>query len=263
MIAHQVQIFSNVKVSDRYWHMTVDASGLSETVEPGQFFNILCGNSDSLIPFLRRPLSVYRIDSDRQTLEFLYLVKGSGTKKMTEFQAGESIDIFGPLGTGFNLQESHSTILLLARGVGIATLAALAYKAVAENKEVIAILSARSADDLLSADYLTSIGVKVYKVTDEDGTSDVNKVEQLINDLLSEYDIDVLYTCGSKRLSKLMQRIAKREGLPGEIALEEHMGCAMGVCFACVCSLKDGDETKSVRVCVEGPVFPLEQVVLS
>jgi dihydroorotate dehydrogenase electron transfer subunit len=240
--------------------MKVDTSSISETVEPGQFFNLLC--SDSIYPFLRRPLSVYRIDSKNKTLEFLYLVKGLGTKKMTELKAGGHVDIFGPLGTGFQLKPSEHNLLLVARGVGIATLAALAYKAVEENKQVIAILSARSQNDLLAADYLTSIGVKVYKVTDDQGTSDVKEVEKLLNRLLAENEIHSLYTCGSKRLSRLMQQIAIREGLPGEIALEEHMGCAMGVCFACVCNIKDGNETKSVRVCVEGPVFPLEQVVL-
>jgi dihydroorotate dehydrogenase electron transfer subunit len=260
MEARQVRIISNEQVSDRYWHMTVDTSCMSWSVEPGQFFNLLCG--DSIYPLLRRPLSVYRINSENKSLEFLYLVKGLGTKKMTELKAGGHIDIFGPLGTGFQLNPSEQTILLLARGVGIATLAALAYKAVGENKQVIAILSARSQNDLLAADYLTGFGVKVYKVTDNEGTSDVNKVEKLLNRILEENEIHALYTCGSKRLSRLMQQISIREGLPGQIALEEHMGCAMGVCFACVCNIREGNETKSVRVCVEGPVFPLEQVVL-
>ncbi|AXI39459.1 dihydroorotate dehydrogenase electron transfer subunit [Bacillaceae bacterium ZC4] len=260
MESHQVRILSNEKVSERYWHMIVDASDIKENVEPGQFFHFLCSNS--IYPFLRRPFSVYRIDSDRNTLEFLYLVKGLGTKKMTELKAGEKIDIFGPLGTGFHLKESDSNILLLARGVGIATLAALAYKAVGKNKKVIAILSARCRNDLLAADYLTSFGVQVYKVTDEEGTSDLHKVKELINQLLIENDIHALYTCGSKRLARLMQSIGKREGLWGEIALEENMGCAMGVCFACLCHIHDGHEAKSARVCVDGPVFPLEQVIL-
>ncbi|WNS76563.1 dihydroorotate dehydrogenase electron transfer subunit [Bacillus sp. DTU_2020_1000418_1_SI_GHA_SEK_038] len=260
MESRQVRIISNVKVSDRYWHMIVDTSGMKETVEPGQFFNLLC--DDGLYPFLRRPLSVYRINSDSNTLEFLYLTKGIGTKKMTELHAGGKIDIFGPLGTGFKINDSEQAILLLARGVGIATLAALAYKAIDYNKRVIAILSARSQNDLLAADFLTSIGVTVFKVTDEEGTSEVTKVEKLVNRILIEYEIHALYTCGSKRLARLMQNVAKREGLPGEIALEEHMGCAMGVCFACVCNIYDGNEIKSARVCVEGPVFPLEQVVL-
>lgn len=253
-------IISNVKVSERYWHMTIDISKFNENIEPGQFFNILCG--DSLYPFLRRPLSVYKINQDSKTIEFLYLVKGLGTNRLTTLSAGEEINIFGPLGKGFHLEESGDTILLLARGVGIATLAALAFKAVKQNKKTIAILSARSQNDLLSADYLMKLGVDVYKVTDEEGTSDVNKVENLINKLLLKQKIDTFYTCGSKRLAYLMQCIANREGIPGEIALEEHMGCAMGVCFACVCNVKIGDEIKNSRVCIEGPVFPLSQVIL-
>ena len=256
----RVRILSNTRVSERYWHMIVDTSGMNEPIEPGQFFNIRCG--DNINPLLRRPLSVYRIDSENQRLEFLYLVKGLGTKKMTEIQQNDLIDILGPLGNGFHLNVSQSNILLLARGVGIATLAALAYKAIDEKKTIVAILSARSKNDLLAADYLKSIGVKVYKVTDEEGTSDVKNVEETINKLLVEYKVDALYTCGSKRLSRLMQKIAKREKLPGEIALEERMGCAMGICFSCVCDINNGTETKSARVCVDGPVFPIEQVIL-
>lgn len=260
MKAHHVNVLSNIQVSDRYWHMKVDTQELAENIQPGQFFNIKCDRN--VYPLLRRPLSVYRINTDEQTLEFLYLVKGLGTKRMTEIKAGEKIDIFGPLGVGFQLEEHYETILLLARGVGVATLAALAFESASQGKKVHAILSARSENDLLAADFLESIGVSVYKVTDEAGTSDVKKVEKLISDLMSNVKVDALYTCGSKRLSKLMQAIAKRENLPGEIALEEHMGCAMGVCFACVCDIVEGNEIKSVRVCHEGPVFPLEQVVL-
>jgi len=260
MESRQVNIISNVKVSERYWHMTVDISNINETIEPGQFFNLLC--TDSLYPFLRRPLSVYKINAETKSIEFLYLVKGLGTNKLTELRAGEDINIFGPLGKGFHLEESGETILLLARGVGIATLAGLAFKAAKQNKKIIAILSARSQNDLLSANYLMNLGAAVYKVTDEEGTSDIKKVENLINRLLSERKIDAFYTCGSKRLSYLIQCIANREGIPGEIALEEHMGCAMGVCFACVCKVKIGNEIKTPRVCIDGPVFPLSQVIL-
>ncbi|MCM3762325.1 dihydroorotate dehydrogenase electron transfer subunit [Alkalihalobacillus oceani] len=261
MKAQQVTILTNVQVSERYWHMTVDTSEIGEKVHPGQFFNILC--EQSVYPFLRRPLSVYRIDDEAKTLEFLYLVKGLGTTKMTEFKAGEKIDIFGPLGVGFDLKDEYNSILLLARGVGVATLAALAFEAAQKGKKVHAILSARSENDLLAADFLEGLGVSVYKVTDESGTSDVEKVEALIGNIMGAQAIDALYTCGSKRLSRLMQRLAIEHQLPGEIALEEHMGCAMGVCFACVCDIREGDDVKSVRVCHEGPVFPLEKVVLA
>ncbi|KHF39461.1 dihydroorotate dehydrogenase electron transfer subunit [Halalkalibacter okhensis] len=260
MKTHQVKILTNLQVSDRYWHMKVDLSEINLTVQPGQFFNIKC--DQNVYPFLRRPLSVYRIDNEEKTLEFLYLVKGIGTKRMTNLKKSTNVDIFGPLGVGFRLREEDETILLLARGVGVATLAALAYAAARNGKKVHAILSARHEDDLLATEFLESIGVIIYKVTDEVGNSDVTKVEALIKKISLYSKIDSLYTCGSKRLAKIIQKIAKRDNIPGEIALEEHMGCAMGVCFACVCDIRVGDKIKSVRVCHEGPVFPIEKVIL-
>ncbi|KQL44191.1 dihydrdoorotate oxidase [Brevibacillus choshinensis] len=255
-----MKICTNQQVSERYWHMTVDASELDLEVLPGQFFQLRCGHD--LNPFLRRPFSIYRINRREGTLEFLYLVKGAGTQRLTQMQAGEHVDVFGPLGTPFVLQDGWKTILLLARGVGIATLAALAQDAAEKGVQAVAILSARSRNDLLAAETLQGFGAKVFHVTDEEQTSDVAAVRALVNTLLQENQIDAAFTCGSKRLSQLLQDFTTEHGIPAQIALEEHMGCAMGVCFACVCDVREGEILKTVRVCKEGPVFPLEKVVL-
>lgn len=256
-----MRVLSNQQVSDRYWHMVVDAAGLDAEVMPGQFFNIRC--SGETYPLLRRPFSIYRINRNEQTLEFLYLVKGLGTKRLTERKAGETVDIFGPLGRSFELQDGWKTVLLVARGVGIATLAALAQDAAEKGIRAAAILSARSRNDLLAAETLQGFGAHVYKVTEEDGNSDVKSVHRLIEQILAEHEIDAAFTCGSKRLSRLLQDVTASRGIPAQIALEEHMGCAMGVCFACVCDVREGEALKTVRVCKEGPVFPLEKVVLA
>lgn len=260
MRQQNANILSNEQVSDRYWHMTVETERFEPAVVPGQFFHVRVG--EHLYPLLRRPFSVYRIDPDNRRLEFLYLVKGLGTRKMTGLKRGDVLDILGPLGNGFHLEAASRAILLLGRGVGIATLAALAFKAAAERKRVFAIVSARSRNDLLAADELARIGAKVYKVTDEEGTSAVEHVERIIRQILETENIDALYTCGSKRLSRLIQRLAMEKQIPGEIALEEHMGCGLGVCYACVCPVQDEGRTVNARVCVDGPVFPVERVVL-
>lgn len=260
MKIYQLPIISNQQVSDRYWHMKVDAKEIKEEIKPGQFFNIKC--SDETFPFLRRPFSIYRINKEEQTIEFLYLIKGLGTIRLTELKKGETVDIFGPLGIGFTLEKDWDTILLLARGVGIATLAALAQEAAKRNIKCVAILSARSNNDLLATETLQGFGAEVYKVTEEDGTSDVENVENMIRELFRKHDIKAGFTCGSKRLSRLMQKITREKGIPAQIALEEHMGCAMGVCYACVCDLQYEDHIESVRVCREGPVFDLDKVVL-
>lgn len=261
MQVHELNVLSNIQVSERYWHMIVDANGLAEQIEAGQFFNIKC--ADESFPFLRRPFSIYRINKEEDTIEFLYLVKGLGTIKMTEIKAEETVDIFGPLGVGFSLEKEWDTILLLARGVGIATLAALAQEAAKQNVKCIAILSARSKNDLLAAETLQGFGAEVHMVTEEDGTSDVLHVEKLIGQIFKDHDVKAGFTCGSRRLSRLMQKVTREQNIPAQIALEEHMGCAMGVCYACVCDLRHEGGLESVRVCVEGPVFDLDKVVLA
>ncbi|MEK8130395.1 dihydroorotate dehydrogenase electron transfer subunit [Paenibacillus filicis] len=258
-VAH-VKVLSNIQVSERYWHMVVDASLIQEDIKPGQFFNLKCG--DELDPFLRRPFSIYRINPDERTIEFLYLVKGEGTKRMTRIAEGHTIDVFGPLGEGFAIAEDWDSILLVARGVGIATLAALVQEAARKQVKCVAILSARSQNDLLATEALEALGAQIYKVTEEEGTSGVDHVGQLMKSIIETQGIKALFTCGSKRLSLLTQQTAEAYGLPGQIALEEHMGCAMGVCYACVCDIKEAGSVRSVRVCKEGPVFDLDKVVL-
>ena len=256
----KLRVLSNTKVSERYWHMEVEAASIVNEITAGQFFNIKC--SGETFPFLRRPFSIYRINKDEGTIEFLYLVKGEGTVHLTRVKPDEEVELLGPLGEGFKLQESWDTIFLLARGVGIATLAALAQEAGEKNIKCIAILSARSNDDLLATETLQTLGAQVYKVTEEDKTSDVDNVEKIIKDIISKNKIDAGFTCGSKRLSRLLQKLSLENHIPSQIALEEHMGCAMGVCYACVCDIIEDDKRKSVRVCHDGPVFELDKVVL-
>ena len=53
------------------------------------------------------------------------------------------------------------------------------------------------------------------------------------------------------------QRVARRLGLFGEVALEQQMACGIGMCFCCVRPFREGDGIVHRRVCCEGPVFPL------
>lgn len=256
----KLKVLLNQQVNNRYWHMIVDASGFDEEVKPGQFFNIHC--TKELKGQLRRPFSIFQINKQQGTLEFLYLVKGSGTQHLTQIRTGEKVDLLGPLGTGFTLPENGSTILLLARGVGIATLTALAQEAEGKNIGIVAILSARKHSDLLAVKTLEGFGAKVYTVTDEDGNSDIDYVKPLIERIIQDHGIKSAYTCGSKRLSAVLQEITVEKGIPAEIALEENMACGMGVCLACVCHLKDSKGSdQTARVCKEGPVFSLSKVV--
>ncbi|GGL44498.1 dihydroorotate dehydrogenase B (NAD(+)), electron transfer subunit [Sporolactobacillus putidus] len=236
-------------------------TALEESVRPGQFFHIQC--SDDWRNLLRRPFSVYKFDRRTRILEFLYLIKGSGTQALMKKRPGEMLDMIGPLGKPFSLPAGDASILLAARGVGVATLHALAQAVPAEGRRAIAIVSAQKRDDLLAVDDLRQSGAQVYAVTDEDGTSTMDQVGKLAEMLIEDYGISAVYTCGSKRLAKLMQNLATIHNLYAEIAMEAHMACGLGDCYACACPIRKEKGIEAVRICSEGPVFPLRQAVLS
>lgn len=56
-----------------------------------------------------------------------------------------------------------------------------------------------------------------------------------------------------------MLRAIQKTYTEGYISLESRMGCGFGVCLGCVMVDKDGTP---VRVCKNGPVFPIGKVVL-
>lgn len=256
------RVVSNQWVNDEYKHLIVEAPEVALRAQPGQFFHLACPPDQNGAALLRRPMSLYRVSPHEGTIEFLYKVQGLGTRGLARLRAGETLDALGPVGRGFAVPASAGHILLLARGVGLATLTPLADWARSEGVSVTAVLSARSEGLVMSADYLREAGAKVLIVTDEDGTSQVDYVEALIRSTHAARRLDYVATCGSNRLLQLLQRISADLDVPGQIALEQHMGCALGACFACVRPFRKQADTQDLtyrRVCWEGPVFDLQE----
>ncbi len=254
------RVLRNEPVAESYKHLVLDAPHGAARVAAGQFFHILCPLSGENTPFLRRPMSIYRIDRAHGRLEFLYKIVGSGTTTLAELSAGSVLNIMGPLGRGFSLERGYRHVIQVARGVGLATLAPVAENAIARGARVTAILSARSPKHLMSVDYLKSVGAEVIAVTDSEGTASVENVENLVRQTIETKGGDFLVTCGSNRLLLLLQRLASEYGIRGEVALEQRMGCGIGMCFACVREFRTpGGGLTYRRVCNEGPVFDITE----
>jgi dihydroorotate dehydrogenase electron transfer subunit len=207
-------------------------------------------------------MSVYGVDRSRRVIEFLYKVAGLGTGTLSRLKNGDVLSVVGPLGQGFRLQDSWRSILLLARGVGLATLAPLAEECFAKGIRTTAILSARSPDLIMSRERLEAVGARVFCVSDAEKSSDTEHLEHLMDSLFKADRPDAMFTCGSQRLLLLMKRLSTDWGIPAQVALEEQMACGLGMCFCCVkpFAALDGQVTYR-RVCTEGPVFDLREVI--
>ncbi|ASL48649.1 Dihydroorotate dehydrogenase B (NAD(+)), electron transfer subunit [Burkholderia sp. AD24] len=261
--SHDCEIVEHRAVNLRYRYLRVRAHApLARTTQAGQFYQLMCPVTTRHQPFLLRPMSVYGMGSGAGDIEFLYNVTGEGTRALAQCASGSRLSIVGPLGRPFHLPPDARRLLLVARGVGLATMAPLVQQVAAAGIALTIVMSARTPADLMREAFLRGVTAEVHCLFDSDGSSDPQRMEPLLRALLAHEQPDAVYTCGSQRVLALLQRLlADYPGILGEVALEQRMACGMGVCLSCVRMFDDGQTRGFQRVCREGPVFAIRDVV--
>lgn len=99
-------VISNDQVNGEYRLMVLSAPReMLDQCRAGQFFNLLCPQLGGESPYLRRPMSIYGFYPEKGELHFLYKVTGEGTRAMAHLGAGDSLNVLGPLGRGFAIED--------------------------------------------------------------------------------------------------------------------------------------------------------------
>lgn len=247
----------NAPLTGDYFLLEVEAPEIAGALQPGQFVNIRLTGANA--PYLRRPFSVYRVSADRRRLQVAYKVVGEGSRLMTAIPEGGGCDLIGPLGHGFTLPEAARRIAVIGRGIGVAALPTLVDAAVARGIAVHGFLSARDRPNLVATEIFEDLGLPYRTHTDADGGSVTDELETL-----AQPDFDAFYVCGSNRLVRATERLARRLGVPAEVAMEQHMACGWGDCHGCVIEVNldlEGGTRGYREVCHHGPVFNTWEVV--
>jgi dihydroorotate dehydrogenase electron transfer subunit len=245
--------------------LTLESTELARAAAPGQFVHIRCGRSWD--PLLRRPMSVYRIRPDGVSL--MVRAVGGGSELIASSRPGDVLDCLGPLGRPFSVDPISRRLVMVGGGYGVAPLVALAERVLPRGVEVVLLVGAVSAEYVFPA-ALVPTEVE-YQVATVDGSlGHHGYVTELLPAHLEW--TDAVYACGPTPMLEAVARIARpypgsRRNGPGgmamasskpvQLAMEQHMGCAMGVCLGCVVKTRHGYQ----RVCRDGPVFPAEDLV--
>lgn len=253
-------VVSHEPVNAACRHLVVAAPPKALAAKPGQFFNLLCPSPDAGGLWPRRPLSVYHVDAAHSRIGFLHRSAGREGKGLAALKPGDLVNIVGPLGVGFRFDPSWRNIVVLGRGAGLAVLAPLAQLAADSGVRVTAILSARTRD-LIIADGPFAAAGTVIPVVDIDRSGDVENVERILEGLIAAQRADAFFTSGSNRLLHLMKRLGRAHGIPGQVALEQIMTCEHGPCYVCVRSFEVNGRRELRRVCIDGPVFDLQEAI--
>lgn len=254
----QMKVVSQSQIAEDIFELTLAGELVYEMNEPGQFVHVKV--SDGIDPLLRRPISIANIDHDKQQCTLIYRKEGLGTRVLSEKNTIQSVDVLGPLGNGFPVDEvgEGETALLVGGGIGVPPLYELSQQLVAKGVNVIHVLGFQTKSAVFYEEKFNELG-ETYIATVDGSVG----TQGFVTDVITNYGItfDTLYSCGPTPMLKALENAYPDRN--AYISLEERMGCGIGACFACVCHLQnDPDGTSYKKVCSDGPVFKVGEVVL-
>lgn len=264
------EIVDNRCAAPGHFLMTVRLPASITTPAPGQF--VMVRETGRVEPLLARPFSVFdfhRNDND-VVLELLYRVAGRGTFLFSKMRKGDELTVSGPLGRGFTIPAGIKRGLFVAGGVGVAPLHYLVHTgfrtAGTESLgEAVFYFGARSRDLLAGLARLS--GFCDLRICTDDGSRGYHGP---VTDLL-ECDIDgydpketVVFGCGPSPMIRSLGRLLGNSLIPCQVSLEERMACGIGACLGCAVAIGGpGGKTEYRKVCEDGPVFDLRQILLA
>ena len=250
------KIISQSEIAKEIYELTVKAEFVHEINAPGQFVHLRVSNG--VDPLLRRPISISSFDKVKSEFTMIYRKERKGTSLLAERVAGEELDILGPLGNGFPVNEVNSgeTALLVGGGIGVPPLYELSNQLVAKGVKVIHVLGFQTESAVFyEAEFLKNGETFVATVDGSYG------FKGFVTDVIKDLNFDCIYTCGpTPMLRAIEQGYSDKKVF---LSLEERMGCGIGACFACVC--KSADDPYGVsykKVCSDGPVFRAGEVLI-
>ena len=220
---------------------------------PGQFVQVLIEGSQST--YLRRPISVYEVDSENNTFSLLIKKLGEGTRHLSGIKEGDLLNVIYPLGNSFTMPEKGK-VLLVGGGVGMAPMLMLASQINNPNVEIDIIVGGRTAEDIIAPEKFEKFG-NLFITTNDGSLGENGFVTQhsVFESGVSKYSR--IYACGPDVMMKAVARLAVKENVSCEVSLENLMACGIGACLCCIAETTSGNKTS----CVEGPVFNVNELI--
>lgn len=245
MKQENMTIESNQEVAHKIYEMVLKGKLVKAMSEPGQFLHIKTKRDDLI---LRRPISIASIDDG--TVTILYRVVGLGTENFAQLEVGESLDVLGPLGHGFEISHiaEDDEVLIVGGGIGVAPLYELGKQLKYMKAKITFVLGFANKDDCYYIDKFEELGRVI--VTTDDGSYGI---KGHVGNGIGNVKPTSVYACGPLPLLNFVKNEFS-ECKHVYLSMEERMACGMGACHAC--DTKD----KKKRVCYDGPVFNAKEV---
>lgn len=279
----RAQIAFNRPISAAYRHLGILTPGFPQAFAPGQF--VMVRPSLAVDPFLPRAFSIYRIapsaDSGAPVVEILYKVLGKGTQCLSRQEPGQEIELLGPLGNSFTAREDVDAAVLVAGGIGVPPIAALARhirNPQSAIRNCVVFLGGKTSEDILCVKDFQAVGATVHITTEDGSMGTRGLITDLLGPLLESVGEQAtwqsgnqegpnrriaqspnrlcIFTCGPPGMLAAVARLAETLGVACQTSVEANMACGFGACMGCAIEVRSNGTGPSYKlVCKDGPVF--------
>ena len=304
------RVFARTRVCREHARIELIALGFPPS-EPGQFLQVQClaaqppdgqtlawpgGGFPSLSdvsawgqrqPFLRRPFSIADQWCDDNGQTHIVLISrnvGPGTAWLDQLAAGDSLNITGPLGHGFEIPQNAVPIVLVGGGVGIPPLLFLSRRLFELGHSDVTVVFGATSRDLLPVQLVAAPATDGGPlhcaelpgnapfpaiITTDDGSLGLHG---LVTGGLRRWHQSgdgrsmreaVVFACGPERMLNAVGALTRELGICCQLSVERNMGCGLGTCLSCVVRVRDPRAPSGWRwalSCSEGPVFDRDQL---
>ncbi len=242
-----------------YFLLRLESPIQAEAAQPGQF--VMVRISDSTVPLLRRPLSIHA--KQGPFLEVFFQTVGSGTALLAQKKAGDTLDVLGPLGNGFSLDNGlrGKKVAAVGGGRGIAPLYFLACELKDSGVDVSVFYGGKTSRALPLRRKFEAAGFSLDCSTDDGSYGFHGLVTELFFSKVEPSKPDFVFACGPDLMMQDLAGIVHRKKIPAEMSLESIMGCGFGACWGCVKKIQKEENVEWLKVCKEGPVFSTDTII--
>lgn len=251
------EILLNDRVADGVFKIRVKFDTLPEEIRGGQFAHVKLNDRSRL---LRRPFCICDYDKSANTIDMYYAIVGGGTKELSTYAAGEKIKVMLPLGNGFRPDKNFKKIVLLGGGMGSAVLPAI--PRTDSQLEYYTYLGFANKGKVVLEEELKAVSKEITVATDDGSYGKKGFATSILAQDMERIRPDAVFCCGPEVMYKALAKSLEGFDVPIFVSLEARMGCGIGACLVCNCKVKRNGVEEYARVCVEGPVFRLDEVAL-
>jgi dihydroorotate dehydrogenase electron transfer subunit len=258
---HVTRVLDRTQLAPGVILLGLHAPQLVRVTRPGQFLMAI----PPLGERAATALGIYEAEGDRASI--MFFVCGPRTRELEQLEPGDSLDVVGPLGNGFDFSRNAADIAIVAGGVGIASVLLPAQAALARGARVRLFYGARTAELLVDREKFEAAGCEVLCATDDGSYGHRGFVTELLTQVPDRPQM--IMACGPSPMLRATARVANELDIPAQLSLEETFACGVGGCWGCVVPLDrasaqapnfpgadaGGSDTVNARICKEGPVF--------